>query len=337
MDNLQLSRLTKNLRDTLRDAIRYTPPAGCLVLFDTQSELARLLTAAYRANLPDATFVDFAVAGPDECIAHINSRKPGDLVVLVQSANFRLNEFRLRLELFKRDLKTIEHSHVGRQSSEQFDAYIDELAYDATYYRSLGASIKAVLDAAKKEVVIECHGGTRLVYAGKMEEAKLNVGDYSGMKNVGGSFPIGEVFTEACELYDTNGELMVFGYGDMDHHTRIEKPFKAIVKNGILDAPDAPSGFTEILDLIRKDEDVLVRELGLGLNPAVSKTRIVNDVMSFERQYGMHVSLGKKHAMYKKPGLAPKHTKYHLDIFIDISRILVDGVALFENGKFVCA
>lgn len=334
MDKHQVERLTKNLGDTLRDAIQYRGTQGCLVLFDTQSELTRLLVAGYRANLPGATFLDFDEAGPETSIAAINALKPGDLVVLVQTANFRLNEFRLRLELFKRGLSTIEHSHVGRQSPEQFDAYIDSLAYDAAYYRSIGPALKARIEAAQ-EIVVECHGGTRLVYASPFEEAKLNIGDYAEMKNVGGSFPIGEVFSEPKTLERVNGELMVFAFGDMDHHAQIVKPFKAIVHDGILDAPDAPPAFREILDLIRKDEPVLMREFGLGLNRAMGKTRLVNDVMSFERQYGMHVSLGSKHAMYKKPGLAPKHTRYHMDIFIDISHITTDGVALFENGKFV--
>ncbi|MEK7452012.1 MAG: hypothetical protein AAB664_01625, partial [Patescibacteria group bacterium] len=79
-----------------------------------------------------------------------------------------------------------------------------------------------------------------------------------------------------------------------------------IVYDGILTAPDAPQDFKDILDRIREDEDVLVREFGLGLNRAMGKDKIVYDITAFERQYGMHLSLGAKHAIYAKPGLHRK-------------------------------
>ena len=43
-------------------------------------------------------------------------------------------------------------------------------------------------------------GGEQLVFASPFESAKLNIGDYSGMNNIGGQFPLGEVFTEAQDL-----------------------------------------------------------------------------------------------------------------------------------------
>ena len=41
------------------------------------------------------------------------------LIVLIQSSSFRLNEFRIRVELFKRGLKVIEHPHLGRMTGDQ--------------------------------------------------------------------------------------------------------------------------------------------------------------------------------------------------------------------------
>ena len=39
---------------------------------------------------------------------------PGDLAILIQSTNFRLDAFRIRVELFKRAIKVIEHPHLSR-------------------------------------------------------------------------------------------------------------------------------------------------------------------------------------------------------------------------------
>lgn len=36
---------------------------------------------------------------------------------------------------------------------------------------------------------------------------------------------------------------------------------------------------------------------------AMSKNKPVNDMTAFERQAGLHLSLGKKHNVFKKPGM----------------------------------
>ena len=64
----------------------------------------------------------------------IDLLKPSDLVVLVQSTSFRLDAFRIRIELFKRQLKVIEHPHLGRMSGHEIEYYIDSLAYDPEYF-----------------------------------------------------------------------------------------------------------------------------------------------------------------------------------------------------------
>ncbi len=168
-----------------------------------------------------------------------------------------------------------------------------------------------------------------------MEPTKLNIGDYSEMKNVGGSFPIGEVFTEARDLTLVNGEAMVFGFAGDDHKVQILKPFRVTIEKGILTAPDdAPPEFKHIIELIKADEEVLVRELGFGLNAAMGKHKLVSDITAFERQKGVHLSLGEKHAIYAKPGLHRRKGRYHIDIFIDVEKISIDGEAVFFDGDF---
>ncbi|MCB2822661.1 hypothetical protein KQ904_15325, partial [Listeria monocytogenes] len=80
----------------------------------------------------------------------------------------------------------------------QGEHYIDALAYDPAYFRGTGRALKDRLDRAPHGRVVG--GGETLTFASPCEPAKLNIGDYSDMKNVGGQFPIGEVFTEALDL-----------------------------------------------------------------------------------------------------------------------------------------
>ncbi len=322
----------KNLGDILRDAICLQPSENALVIYDTEAPLTQIVLDGYRAALPNGDFLDFASVTPEQIMERISACKAGDLVVVLQSTNFRLNEFRLRIELFQRGLKTIEHVHLKRIHEDEFERYINALAYDVSMYRPLGHALKNILESAN-EIVVTC-AGTKLVYQGGMETVKLNVGDYSEMKNVGGTYPIGEVFTEAKELAKVNGEAMIFGYAGEDHLVRVVEPFKIVVENGKLTSTDAPDEFQKILDLIREDEEVHVREFGLGLNPAMGKHDVVADITAFERQRGMHLSLGAKHAIYAKPGLNRKHGRYHVDIFVDIENIAVDGNDIYRDGDF---
>ncbi|MFZ2803936.1 MAG: hypothetical protein WA001_01810 [Patescibacteria group bacterium] len=332
MDDLT-SRLAKNLQDILRDALQMAPTEQVLVIFDAQSPLSRLMVDAYRQAVPTGKFVDFDTITAADVGQLFDGCKTGDLVVLAQSTNFRLDQFRIRIELFKRGLKAIEHTHLNRMPEEQFGTYIDALAYDANYYRPLGHALKTKLDRVQSAVV-KCKG-TELVYAGPMEETKLNIGDYTGMKNVGGTFPIGEVFTEPRDLRLVNGDARVFGFANTDFVVRTFDPFLVTIKDGILTSPDGPPEFQALLEKIREDEDVMVREFGLGLNPAMGKHRVVSDITAFERQRGLHFSLGAKHGIYAKPGLRRRDGRYHVDIFIDAEQIILDDHVIYQDGNFI--
>lgn len=325
----------KHIRDILGLAIKVAPETGrALVVFDRDSPLSRRLELAYRAVLPHAVFLEFAQTGAAGIMAAIDALKPGDFVGIIQSSSFRLDEFRIRIELFKRGLATVEHAHLARMTPEQEAIYVDALAYDPAYYVTLGHQLKTRLDAARSAVVT-CNG-TRMEYAGPFEAAKLNVGDYTGMANVGGTFPIGEVFTEPANLDTVNGDALVFAFANTDHILRVHEPFAIHVEHGVLTNADAaPDEFKAVLDLIKGQETVLVREFGLGLNRAMGRGRTVNDITAFERMKGLHFSLGSKHPVYKKAGIQTKHTRYHIDVFIDVQRIELDGAPLFEHGDFV--
>lgn len=56
---------------------------------------------------------------------------------------------------------------------------------------------------------------------------------------------------------------------------------------------------------------------------------------AFERQRGMHISLGKKHTVYAKEGISKRKTKFHIDLFVDVSEILMDDYAIYKDNDYV--
>jgi leucyl aminopeptidase (aminopeptidase T) len=263
-----------------------------------------------------------------------NRLVPGDLVILVQSSSFRLNDFRFRLELFNRNLAVMEHPHLGRMPESEYQTYIDSLAYDPAYYRTLGLKLKQRIDVAQKIVVSS--PGARLEYHTTFETAKLNIGDYTGMKNIGGQFPIGEVFTEPVDLSGVNGTVKLFAYGGMGFKLAVpEESVLVVIEKGlIVDAPNAPKSFQEVLDQIRQDEPLWVRELGFGMNPALTRNRLLTDIGSYERMCGIHLSLGQKHTVYAKPGFSKRKSKYHVDVFVDVTTVEIEGEVVYRDGAY---
>ena len=306
-----------------------------VVIFDRESKLASLVADGYREAMPTAQTVDFSQTTAENILALIDTLSPKDLVVLVQSTSFRLNEFRFRLELFNRGLAVIEHPHLGRIPDDQIATYIDALAYDKTYYRGLGAKLTDRINAATR-VVLTCDGG-ELVYETPLEPAKQNVGDYRAMKNIGGQFPIGEVFTEPVNLHGVNGVVQLFAFADANFHVQFPKdPITVVIKDGIIvDAPNAPEEFVAVLDQVRADEQLRIRELGFGMNPALTRTRFLTDIGSYERMCGIHLSIGHKHTIYAKPGLPKRSSKYHVDVFVDVKRVSINDEIIYENGAYV--
>jgi leucyl aminopeptidase (aminopeptidase T) len=337
MDPL-ISRAAGHAADIVHTAIGHEDSRRALVVFDSRSPLSRLVTEAYRVvgegqrgkraegQREGWEFLDFDSSTPEEIAGKIRGLQAKDLAVMIQSTAFQLAEFRFRIELFQREIAVIEHVHLERATDHgQIEAYVDSLAYDPSYYRPLGRRLKERLDAAQ---AVRAHcAGTTMTY-GAMEPAKLNVGDYAGMKNVGGTFPIGEVFTEPKDLMAVNGEAMIFAFAGIDHLVQIHEPFKIRVQDGVLVSHEGPAAFQEIIDQIGTEEAVMLREFGIGLNPAFGKHRVVKDITAFERQRGLHFSLGEKHTVYKKPGINAKKTHFHIDIFVDVERIDVDGEEL---------
>ena len=330
-----ITRALPYIRDTLALSMLHDARHKAIVITDTESELSRVLAAAYLQCLPSAEELRFYERTPEEVKAELAPLVENDLVVLVQSGSFRMPDMRLRVELFKRNVKVIEHTNLGRMRESESEAYIDSLAYDAKYYQGVGYALKAKMDAASSATVES--GGAALRFDSALEAAKLNIGDFSTLKNVGSQFPIGEVFTEAKELEKVHGRVRIYAFTDLSRRLNMpQTPITLVVDRGrVIDAIDSTEDFEAVRAQITADEgEVWLRELGFGMNSAFSPTRTVSDVGAFERVTGIHISLGAKHGVYKKAGFNPREARHHVDVFAVTERVLLDDEVVFENGAW---
>lgn len=328
---------TGHLRNVLDIVFEHGPQHAALVVYDLRTPLSQTLYAAYRNNLPGAQCIDFDTVEPAQVLAAFAHLAPGSLVVLVQSTNFRLDGFRLRVELFKLGLKVIEHVHLSRMADDaQCAHYVEALAYDSSYYRGVGRALKSRIDHAPN-AVLESGNGARLVFNSPLEPAKLNIGDYSDMHNMGGQFPIGEVFTEARDLEAVSGRVRIHVFGDTHFLVnRPDTPITLIVDKGrVVGTEDATPEFTDMLAIITRDEgEVWLRELGFGMNRAFTRDRHVNDIGTYERMCGIHLSLGAKHGVYPKPGFKRKDARYHVDVFAITEAVHLGEHQVYKDGAW---
>lgn len=330
-----ITTATKHIQDILSHAIMHSAGHAAVVVFDSLSPLAVALTEAYRRCLPSAVFIDFYAVLPTEVHAAFEKLNPLDLVVLIQSTSFRLDAFRLRVELFKNSLKVIEHPHLVTMVGLEQIYYIESLAYDPTYYRGLGHKLKRLIDQAAGGVINS--GGEELIFGSSFEPAKLNIGDYTNMNNIGGQFPIGEVFTEAVDLESVSGRVRIFAFADTSFSVnKVETPITLVVSKGrVTEVINSTSEFDKVLSNIRADEEeVWLRELGFGMNRAFSTERTVKDVGTYERVCGIHLSLGAKHGVYKKANFKRGTTWHHVDVFAVTESVFLDGIKIYEDGAW---
>ncbi|XQJ30975.1 hypothetical protein NXY56_007082 [Leishmania guyanensis] len=175
--------------------------------------------------------------------------------------------------------------------------------------------------------------------------------------SIGGTFPIGEVITESFDLSQLSGTCDVFAYPDMFKQVTMSHPapFTMTVERGVVThiSNGAPKEFLDLLSLVRQVEGkCYVRELGIGLNPYVGPAHVVSDVTTFERQWGIHLSLGQRHPLFVKqrerrnadgtvaagvqvdgPILKRKAGKYHIDVFVDAAQLRMGNMFVVDFTK----
>lgn len=256
------------------------------------------------------------------------------IVILVQSTNFRLSTFRIRLELFHRGIHVVEHNHLSYIPEEQFDTFIDCLVYRTPEYVRLERKFTELAESAETTRVQSVNGEFLTFWP--VEKIRGNTGDYTGIENKGWTFPIGETFTEAKVLDNVNGRCLVDTYPREDFSIEICEPFELVIEHGrVLPSPHFPPGFQKLYDwVIQYEWEMLVRELGFGLNPAPSTATPLRDINYHERKVGVHLSLGKKHGIFGKKLPKTEVQRFHIDVFIALESVYIDDTQVFRDGKW---
>jgi leucyl aminopeptidase (aminopeptidase T) len=117
----------------------------------------------------------------------------------------------------------------------------------------------------------------------------------------------------------------------------MHEPFRIDIKDGIVVSwsENAPQAFLDVIEQVKTNDRTIIREIGFGLNRAITPDHYVKDITAFERILGMHFSLGEKHTVYKKQGITADKTRFHVDLFPKVTHAYADGVLIYEEGKYL--
>lgn len=181
------------------------------------------------------------------------SLPPGSIVFLVQSTNFRLSAFRIRLELFNIGVHVVEFNHLAYIPEEEFDTFEKTLEYRTDSYIEQLEKFRSYIDRGLTPICHSSQGHT--LSFGPVEPARGNTGDYRHSEHKGGTFPIGEIFTEAIDLETVSGEALIEAYPGDAFEVIHDTPFLIRVEKGrVLPSADFPPQFRKIYDLITETE-----------------------------------------------------------------------------------
>lgn len=271
----------------------------------------------------------------EEIKNELTSLSKWSIVILVQSTNFRLSTFRIRLELFHRGIHVVEHNHLAYIPESQFPTFYNCLMYRTDEYVRLQKVFYQLAENAETTRIQSVNGDILTFWP--LEKIRGNTGDYSRSENKWWTFPIGETFTEATNLRDVNGYCLIDTFPNEDFSIAIVEPFRIEIRDGrVFPSPDFPSAFRKLYDwVVQYEWEVLVRELGFGLNPALSTTTPLSDINFHERKVGVHLSLGKKHGIYGKKLPKTEVQRFHIDVFVALESVFIGEEKIFEKGKWI--
>lgn len=310
-----------------------------ILVYDAESPLSILVSWWYIENLKsnkNAEIINFLEIEKEDLKQKLLSLEELSMVIFVSSTNFRLDDFRLRLNLKNANIWCIEFNHLKYIKDEEIKTYLNAISYNWEFYEKLSNNLKNIFDNWEKFEVISSDWNIFEVTWG-FEDMKQNTWNFA-IANRYWSYPIWENFNEAKVFTKVNWELLIRAYPYFDMQVYFpEKPFKIIIKESlVVEVIDAPEKFLEVLEKIKSAEwEVMVRELWFWLNPNIDFENILSDVNPFERLEGFHISLGKKHNIYRKKLHKDVVQRYHIDIFPDLKIMKVDGKVIFEDGRFL--
>ena len=78
-----------------------------------------------------------------------------------------------------------------------------------------------------------------------------------------------------------------------------------------------------------------VRALGFGMNRAFTREQRVDDIGTYERMCGIHLSLGAKHGVYPKPCFKRKDARHHVDVIAVTEAVYLDAELIYRDGAWL--
>src|SRR3990167_6389155 len=122
-----MSTLTKNLSDIIHKNYQISADTFILLVYDTQSPLAIMLTQGYQEVIRSFTHksINFNDHIEADILAEFESLPPKSLVILVQSFSFRTTKYRLRADLFQQGHQVIEHARLSYNTEAEIENYIN--------------------------------------------------------------------------------------------------------------------------------------------------------------------------------------------------------------------
>ena len=259
---------------------------------------------------------------------------PWSIVLLVQSTNFRLSTFRIRLELFNRGIHVVELNHLAYIPEEQFPTFENSLTYRTDEYVRLQKEFSKRMEVAENTRIQSMNWDILTFWA--VEKIRGNTWDYYNIENKWGTFPIGEVFTEAKVLDSVSGTVWIETYPNEDFSINVCEPFALTIEHGrVLPSPHFPPGFQKLYDwVVQYEWEVMVRELWFGLNPAIATQTPLRDINFHERKVWVHLSLGKKHGIYGKKLPKTEIQRFHIDVFVALGTVYIGDEQVFRDGNW---
>jgi aminopeptidase len=310
-----------------------------VLVYDLESKLSTFVANWYIENLKNnknAIIININDIEKENLKVMLLSLEKFSMVILVQSTNFRLDEFRLRLNLKNSNIGCIEHNHLIYMKDKEIQTYLKAISYKWEFFEKLSNNLKNLFDNGRSLEIIWKEWNIFKVTEG-FEDMKQNTWNFE-IENRYGTYPVWENFTESKDFLKVNWELLIKAYPWMDMKVHIlEKPFKIVIKESIVtEVFDAPEIFIEVFEKIKAAEwEVMIRELWFWLNPDIDFENSLSDVNPFERYEGFHLSLGKKHNIYRKKLHKDVVQRYHIDIFPEFSEIKVDWELIYKDWRFV--
>lgn len=324
-----------------------------VIVFDADCELAQRIHQAHRKVTPNAEFIKYEKENNQEIRDHLMGLPQGSSVFLIQSVSFRIEDFRIRLSLFHKGIGCLEYSHLAWYKDKEADTFLEAIEYQGDEFSRVANAINSRFKEDDTIKIYSGKNGEHVLNFGKMEDGKINDGRFYTQKNRGGSVVCGEIFSEAQDLEGVNGEISIHCIPNEQFLIQECDPFTLTIENGRITkwTENTPKLFIEsIYNRVKESEvnekgegECMIREAGFGLNPKISLQKKLSFVSVFERNVGFHISVGKKHPVYRKKFHKDIIQRYHIDIFSDLHHITSEKISedgsitetvLFSDGKY---